>query len=64
MAESLFSSIDVLNADGWGINWAKVFSDLIKKGKTIEQNDCLIASIMITNGCNKIITRNKKQNNP
>jgi len=60
IAGSFFSSIIILNADGWGEKGAKVFSDLMKNGKTIEQNDCLIASIMITNGCYKIITRNKK----
>lgn len=39
---------------------AKLLASLIKKGETINQNDCFIASIMIKNNCNKIITNNVK----
>lgn len=39
---------------------AKILASLIKQGKIIDQNDCFIASIMIKNGCNEIITRNEK----
>ena len=55
-----FDSIKILNIDGWGIKAAKLLTNLIKKGKIVEQNDCLIASIMLAKGCNKIITRNIK----
>ncbi|MBS3080614.1 type II toxin-antitoxin system VapC family toxin [Candidatus Pacearchaeota archaeon] len=39
---------------------AKLLSSLTKKGEAINQNDCFIASIMIKNNCNKIITNNVK----
>ena len=59
-AKSFFDSIDILSKNGWGIKAAEIFSDMMKQGNVIEQNDCLIASIMLVNGCNKIITQNTK----
>ena len=59
-AKSFFQSIEVFGAGNWGMKAAKIQSDLMNQGKTIEQNDCMIASIMLNNGCNKIITKNRK----
>lgn len=39
---------------------SKIFWNLKKEGKSIEQFDCVIAAIFITNGINKILTRNSK----
>ncbi|PIN92274.1 PIN domain nuclease [Candidatus Pacearchaeota archaeon CG10_big_fil_rev_8_21_14_0_10_35_13] len=39
---------------------AKILADLIRGGKEINQNDCLIASIILKNGSHRIITRNEK----
>ena len=60
-ASSFFNDIDVLSlGQGAGKLSAKIYSDLVKKGKIIEQNDCLISSIMIKNDCDTILTRNVK----
>ena len=60
-AESFFNQIVVLSyGKDCGRNSAKLLSNLKKDGKLIEQNDCHIASIMLFNGCKKIITKNKK----
>ena len=60
-ASLFFANIPILSSDcGWGKKAAKLFSELIRDGKIIEQDDCIIASIMIKNDCNKIITNNKK----
>jgi predicted nucleic acid-binding protein len=60
-ADSFFSSISVLPFDQkCGRVSAKIFSTLMKEGKLIEQNDCFIASIMLKNGVNTIISNNKK----
>mgnify|MGYP001578020403 CR=1 FL=1 len=39
---------------------SKIFWDLKKEGKSIEQFDCVIAAIFITKGITKILTRNSK----
>lgn len=39
---------------------SKIFWNLKKEGKTIEQFDCVIAALFIANGINKILTRNQK----
>lgn len=39
---------------------SQIFWNLKKIGRTIEQIDCVIAGILLTNGVQKIITRNKK----
>ena len=57
-ARLFFSSLQILEGTGWGIRAAQVLSTLIKQGKEIEQNDGMIASILTTNGCDGIITRN------
>ena len=55
-----FESLDVLDSIGFGEEVFFVFCELIKNGNEIDQNDCLIASILLLNGCDKIITRNVK----
>ena len=39
---------------------SKIFWELKKKGESIEQFDCIIAALLLTNGINKIVTRNTK----
>lgn len=39
---------------------SNIFWSLKKEGKTIEQFDCVIAALLISNGINKILTRNSK----
>ena len=39
---------------------SRIFWRLKKQGKMISRFDCLIAATFITNGVNKILTRNKK----
>ena len=58
LTREFFDSVDILNMKGWGIKSANILTNLIKQGRLIEQNDCFIASIMLVNGCNKIITKN------
>ena len=53
-----FNSIEIIDRNGWGIKASDIFLNLMRNGKIIDQNDCLIAGIMLANGCNKIITRN------
>ena len=56
-----FDSVEVLSLnEGDGEVAANILSKLIKKGETINQNDCLIAAIMTSRGYKKIITNNKK----
>ena len=60
MARLFFESIGILGSGNWGEKSAETVCGLIKKGKTIEQNDVLIGSILKANGCYKIMSRNKK----
>jgi tRNA(fMet)-specific endonuclease VapC len=39
---------------------SKIYDQLSSKGQLIEDNDILIAGIMLSNGINKLITRNKR----
>jgi len=39
---------------------SEIFWKLRKEGKTIEQFDCVIAALFLSNGIKKILTRNKK----
>ncbi len=58
---ALFSSIVVLPLDRRGACKAgEIAASLIKSGQKIEDTDCLIAGIMLSNAMNKIITRNKE----
>ena len=60
-AQGFFNTIEVLPfAKPMGKLSAEIAADLIKNGKQIEQNDSLIAAILLQNGVQKIITRNHK----
>ena len=60
-AKSFFDSIEVLSfEENCGERAARFLASLSKKGNIIDQNDVLIGSVMINNGCKKIITRNEK----
>ena len=59
-ARGFFDSIKILSGNQWGEEAAKILADLIKEGKIIEVNDCLMISIMKANGCNRIVTNNRK----
>ena len=37
---------------------AKLFGERMRKGERVEQNDCIIAGILKSRGCSKIVTRN------
>lgn len=39
---------------------SKIFWKLRKEGKVIEQFDCVIAALLLTQGINKILTKNPK----
>lgn len=60
-ANAFFNSIKVLPFDKpCGKIAAKIFASLSLIGKPIEQNDCFIAAIILRNGFDSIITRNKE----
>ena len=59
--DSLFNTYLVLQLDNASCKkTAKIFLQLKKIGETIEQSDCAIAAIFLTNGVDKILTRNAK----
>ena len=61
IAENFFSNFDIVAfREGCGKASALILTGLAKTGKTIEQNDAYVASIMASCGCRKIITRNRK----
>ena len=58
-ATEMFENIRVLQLDNSAtIKAAEIFADLTKKGKMIADNDCITAGIALSNGVNKIITKN------
>lgn len=60
-AEKFFETVNVLGFDSQcGKISAKILCDLKRRGVEINQNDCLIASVMFKNGIDKIITQNNK----
>jgi len=59
--ETLFSEINLISLSKRASQKSsEIFWDLKKKGKMIDDFDCIIAGILLTNGVNKIITRNVK----
>ena len=42
---------------------SEIFRNLKNQGKTIDQFDCVIAAVFLSNGVNKILTRNTKHFN-
>ncbi len=60
-ANEFFNNINIFPfSANCGEKSAEILSNLIKQGKEIDQNDCLIASVILENGYNKILTNNKK----
>lgn len=58
---ALLSKMVVLPVDRKAmIKAGEIAGTLIKKGRQIEDTDCLIAGIALSNGINEIITRNKE----
>ncbi len=55
----LISIVEVvdINTDV-AVEGGKIYSRLVKEGETIELNDCLISATAISQGINKIVTRN------
>ncbi len=55
----LISIVEVvdINTDV-AVEGGKIYSRLAKEGETIELNDCLISATAISQGINKIVTRN------
>src|SRR3989338_6226173 len=59
--KNLFNKFYLLNFNyESAISSARINSDLVNKGEQIDANDCSIAAIMLANGCDTIITRNKE----
>jgi len=59
--DEFFKSVYKIDLDSESCKEAsKIFWRLKKEGKVIEQFDCVIAAIFITNGVSKILTRNPK----
>ncbi|MBD3198337.1 MAG: PIN domain-containing protein [Candidatus Lokiarchaeota archaeon] len=60
----LVSNIQILSLGiKEAIKSSEIYDDLSSKGKIIEDNDILIAGIMLSNGINKIVTKNKRHFN-
>ncbi len=59
--EKLFNNLILIDMDKNSVKEASfLFWELSSKGMIIEEPDCLIAGIYLTNRVNKIITRNVK----
>ena len=59
--ESLFKELELLNINKKSCKISSlIIWELRKKGKMIGNMDSMIAGILLSNGVNKIITRNKK----
>jgi predicted nucleic acid-binding protein len=59
-AKEVLENFKVLALDDYGIiKSAEIFADLAKKGERISDADCMIAGISLSNGQNRIVTRNE-----
>ena len=57
----LINNLSVLTLDyNSSVRASQIAADLVKNGVEIESHDCLIAGIILSNECNKIITRDKE----
>ncbi len=57
----LLNIVEVIDLDSRiAIDAGKIYANLIRSGKEIELNDCLIAATALSLSTNKIVTRNKK----
>ncbi|MBI2107808.1 type II toxin-antitoxin system VapC family toxin [Candidatus Woesearchaeota archaeon] len=55
---NLLNNTIVLNLNyNSSVKASEIASDLVRKGQEIESHDCLIAGIMRSNDCSRIITR-------
>ncbi len=60
----LLSIVDLVNVNqDIALESGKIYADLMKKGKEIELNDCIIAASSFSLGIEKIITRNTEHFN-
>jgi len=61
IALSFFDNLTVFDLNKAStIKSAKIAGELVLKGSLIQKNDCMIAGILLSNGCDKILTRNEK----
>lgn len=59
--DAFYSTLYALELDTESCKKAgRLFQELKQKGKTIGEFDCVIASMFLSNGVKKIVTRNKK----
>ncbi|QLC50739.1 type II toxin-antitoxin system VapC family toxin [Methanolobus zinderi] len=57
----LLEIVEIIDIDSKiAIDAGKIYASLVKEGKTIELNDCLIAATALSAGMNAIVTRNIK----
>jgi len=57
----LLNIVEVIDLDSKiAIDAGKIYADLVRRGKRIELNDCLIAATALSLGINRIVTRNVK----
>jgi tRNA(fMet)-specific endonuclease VapC len=57
----LLNIVEVIDLDSRiAIDAGKIYADLVRSGKRIELNDCLIAATALSLGINRVVTRNKK----
>jgi tRNA(fMet)-specific endonuclease VapC len=55
----LLSIVEIIDIDkDVAVEGGKIYSKLAKIGKSIELNDCLISATSLSQGINKIVTRN------
>jgi len=60
-ASLFFDALEILSLEeGCGKRAARLLGGLMKKGKGVNQNDCLIAAILLQYGCSVLITNNVK----
>lgn len=58
---NLLDDVQIIPALGnYGLNAAKISASLQRKGSPVGDMDCLISSVMLNSGINKIVTRNVK----
>jgi len=57
----LLNIVEVIDLDSRiAIDAGKIYADLVRSGKRIELNDCLIAATALSLGINRVVTRNKE----
>lgn len=57
----LLNIVEVIDLDSRiAIDAGKIYADLVRSGKRIELNDCLIAATAFSRDISRVVTRNKK----